>query len=409
MTLQRIIAILLAAFMLWGCSRQQLPGSSSTPDTLSSSTESETSLIAAPDTELKTPGTIRLYRYFHEGEVYETTDTAYLGEKNFLAIINHITAALDIQNPLPILSITQQKGFVSINLDGSFIEDFSKGDIVTLLNSLTMTLFQNSTTMDSVQFQLNGEVGVFGETFNPAPLVFAPGDPAQFAAICASIPYERLQLSLPYYTGEIAKFAEPTDATAKEIALFLSSLGKIEKDAASSAELDQSDLFYSCIQATARYYSAPTNYFDGAENYRKELAPIADSVSAKLGMSEDMFWIADHVREMARLLCGDDFTLQLTEKICAPWEYFETEGVITPPHMGGGYSALPIVLSYEATANGYRVEAAYIYVGEGGYFIWGQGDTVIPENQLLDKAPRREIILKRADDGGLRFVSHRFL
>lgn len=79
--------------------------------------------------------------------------------------------------------------------------------------------------------------------------------------------------------------------------------------------------------------------------------------------------------------------------------------------MGGGYGVSPIVLNYEATADGYRVEAVYIYDSMDGFSLWG-GDN-IPEAQLADfvqhKAPPREIILKRADDGKLRFVSHRFL
>ncbi len=164
---------------------------------------------------------------------------------------------------------------------------------------------------------------------------------------------------MPYVPDALAGLTKPIDETAGEIAVFLSALGQIEQDAASPAALDQERLTMSCIWATTYYYSAPGVYYDGQARYRKELGPIADSVSAKLGMAEDWFWIADHVRQTAKQLCGDDFNLKLTRENCEPWKYMNWMGVITPPHMGGGYSVLPVVLNYETVENGYRVEAVY--------------------------------------------------
>ncbi|WMJ84309.1 hypothetical protein ACS3UN_07850 [Oscillospiraceae bacterium LTW-04] len=405
--LQRIMAFLLPMALLFGCSDKQISGISESEASMPSESESQVSVIISPFAELKVPHTITIYRYFSEGRIYEAKETDYSDEENLVAVISHITEELNVAEPLPILSITQQKSFVIVDLNETFIERFNKTEIEILLTTLVMTLRQNVVSIWDVQFQLDGEIGAFGETFEPAPLAFAPGDPAEFAAICAGIPYEGIQPRLPYISDTMSELIKPIDATAEEIAEFLSVLGKIEKDATSPAELDPSDLFYSCIQATAYYWSRP--YEGQPERYRKELARIADSVTAKSGMYEDMFWIVDHVRQTAKLLCGDDYELQLDGDHYSKWRYFELEGVITPPHMGGGYDVLPIVLDYEETADGYRVEAAYIYAGEGGYFFWGQGDTVIPENRLVDEAPRREIILKRADDGGFRFVSHRFL
>ena len=411
-----LLPILLAALLLFGCDRQQsgsIPAAESSEPSSASQAENQAPQIPAitsPPAELVIPGTINVYRFFGDGQIYEAKETAYSGEGNLLAAMNHIAGSLGVTEPLPILSITQQKGFVVVNFGDSLLDQFDKSTLNELLTTLVMTLQRNVMTVENMQFQLDGEVGVFGETFDPPPLAFAPGDPAEFAAICAGIPYAGLPTVLPYIPETLSALAGPDDGTAQEIMLFLSALGQIEKDAASPAELDQERLTMSCIWATAPYYSAP--YDSDKEHYRKELGPIADSVSAKLGMREDMFWIAEHVRQTARLLCGDDFTLQLTEENCAPWKYFEQEGVITPPHMGGGYDVLPFVLDYKATTEGYRVEAVYIYASMGGYSLW-QSENVIPENQLADfvqnKAPRREIILKRAADGGLRFVSHRFL
>lgn len=399
--LQRSVAFLLAAMLLFGCTSRQISGSVA-PE--ASPSESQAPAIASPLAELVIPGIVNVYRFFGDGQIYETEEIAYSGEENLLAVINHIIEALGIAEPLPILSITQQKGFVVIDFNESLLDRFSKGALYDMLTTLVMTLRQNVVTVETVQFQLNGEVGVFGEIFDPEPLVFAPGDPAEFAAICAGIPYEGMQ------PGVSELPIEPIDETAREISLFLSTLGKIEKDAASPAELELGDLRLSCILATNYYWSRP--YEGEPERYRRELAPIADSVSAKLGMTEDMFWIADHVRQTAKLLCGDDFLLPLGDDSYSKWRYFKQEGVITPPHMGGGYAVLPFVMNYEATADGYRVEAVYIYEGMGGYFVWSD-ENGIPEDRLTDfvhnKAPRREVILKRAADGGLRFVSHRFL
>ncbi len=396
-----LLPILLAFLLLVGCGRQALNSSSET-ELGASQAESQASEIASPPAELRIPGTVNVYRFFGDGQIYETTETAYSGEGNLLAIMNHIVGSLGVTEPLPILGITQQKGFVTVNFDQRLLDQFDKGALYELLTTLVMTLRQNAMSVETVQFQLNGEVGIFGETYEPAPLAFAPGDPAEFAAILAAIPYEGIQWR------EIEWPIKPMDGTAEEISQFLSVLGRIDEDAASPAELNPVDLRVSCIQATAHYWSTPNEW--EPERYRKELTPIADSVSAKLGMTEDMFWIADHVRQTARLLCGDDFLLPLEGS--SHWQYFEQEGVITPPHMGGGYNVLPFVLNYEAISDGYRVEAVYVYEGMGGYFVWGD-ENGIPENQLADfvqnKAPRREIILKRAADGGLRFVSHRFL
>lgn len=408
-TLQRLFALSLCVLLLFGCSDRLISESAPPEASTPSESVSPVSIIESPPAELKAPKTITLYRFFSEGQIYEVEETAYSDEKNLLSVINHIIKALDITEPLPILGMTQQKSFVVIDFDESLLNKYDKHELDVLLTTLVMTLRQNVVSVWDVQFKLNGETGVFGETFEPVPLAFAPGDPSEFAAICASIPYEGLQIETPYLSDEMTNIGEPADETAKEIVAFLTTLGKIEKDAASPADLDRNDLFYSCINATAYYWSRP--YESEPERYRKELAPIADSVSAKVGMPEDMFWIVDHVRQTAKLLCGDDFTLQLTQKNCDPWSYFEQEGVITPPHMGGGYAVLPIVLDYKTTADGYRVEAVYIYDSIDGFSLWG-GDN-IPEAQLADfvqhKAPRREIILKRADDGKLRFVSHRFL
>ena len=271
-----------------------------------------------------------------------------------------------------------------------------------------MTLKQNMISSGPVYLHVEGDVSMF-EGYEPPTLVLVSNsDSAEFAAICKSIPYEGLRAIHPQ--GYPAVLAAPSDETALEILSFLSALPSFDRNVASPAELDQQMLTISCILATNYYFNIPREGFL-VQYYRKELQPIADAIEAKLGGQEDMFWIAEHVQKTAKLLYGDDFNLQLTEESCQPWHYFAAEGVITPSHRGCGDSLLPVILSYEAIAGGYRVEAVYIYKDMEGYDI---GDSVeIPEQSLADtvyqKAPRREILLKRAKDGKLRFVSHRFL
>ncbi|MEA5134907.1 MAG: hypothetical protein VB035_02065 [Candidatus Fimivivens sp.] len=408
-TLQRLIALFLCVFLLFGCSGRSISESGSS-EASTKKPELAVEIATSPVVELRTPQVLYVYRFFSKGRMYEKKEITFMDEPTLLSVINRTTEACGFEEPLPIISV-KESNFVHfvIDFDKSLLDRVSEREMYELFSTLVMTLQQNLRSSGPIQFTLEGDVEAFGGSYDPAPLVLAEGDPAEFAAICASIPYEGLQTEPPYVTDELAELTKPIDATMGEITEFLSILGQIEKDAASPAELDQERLVMSCILATAHYWSIP--YESEPTQYRKELAPIADSVSTKLGITEDMFWIADHVRQTARLLCGDDFTLQLTQKNCDPWSYFEQEGVITPPHMGGGYALLPVVLNYKATADGYRVEAVYIYDSMDGFSLWG-GDN-IPEAQLADfvqhKAPRREIILKRADDGKLRFVSHRFL
>lgn len=391
-----LLAFLLIVLLICACDVNDRTAISDEP-------KNQTLAIASPPAELKTPQKIRIYRFLDDKQVYETEETAFSDKGMLLSVIDHITGAMGLTEPLPILSVTQQKGFVVINFEKGILERFGQNELRTILTTLVMTLQQNVLSVETVQFQLDGEIGAFGETYEPARLAFVPGDSTEFAEILATIPYEGIK-------WQDNKFLiEPIDETAKEITEFLSVLGQIEKDADSPAELDAEHLFMSCVWATPYYVSAPYDYAE--LYYRPQLAPIADSVSAKLQMPEDMFWIADHIQQTAKQLCGEEFTLPLSQESCTPWQYFPQEGVITPPHMGGGYEVLPTVLNYEATAEGYRIEAVYIYESVNGFALWG--GEALPEAQLEDfiqnKAPRREIILHRTENGGLRFVSHHFI
>lgn len=407
MALRRIVALLLGAALLFGCAPKpsgDVPPISSSEAQMSAPSDPEGSFEPL---KLRTPQTVYVYRYFFDAGNYEKKETSYTGTLTLQPLINHIAGAAGFEVPLPIISAeTDVGGTMIIDFEKALLDWTEQRDIYALLHTLAMTLDRNLSGA-RVQFRVAGDTERFGALLT-APLVLAPGESVDFAAILAGIPYEGRRES-----GTIALPIAPPDDTAAEFAAFLRLLGPIETDAASPAELEPWRLTNSCILATKYYLSVPQEGHPPL-SYRKELVPISDALLAK-NMDEEQFWIADHVRQTAKLLYGDDFTLQLSEEACRPHHYFEAEGVITPSHRGGSDGLTPIILAYEALEDGYRVEAVYVYAhkdqGRVWYSVGARSD--ISEAQLKDivcnEAPRREIALKRAPDGGLRFVSHRFL
>ncbi len=407
MALRRLAALLLGATLLFGCVSRPLDD---VPPT--ASFEARTSAPSDPEgsyepLKLRTPQTVYVYRYFFDAGNYEKKETSYTGTLTLLPLINHIAEAAGFDVPLPIISAkTDVDGTIMIDFEKALLDWTEQRDIYVLLHTLAMTLGRNLSGAQ-VQFRVAGDTERFGALLT-APLVLAPGEPVDFATILAGIPYEGRRES-----GTIALPIAPPDDTAAEFAAFLHLLGPIETDAASPTELEPWQLTNSCILATKYYLSIPQEGHPPG-SYRKALASIADALLAK-GLDEEMFWVAGHVRQTAKLLYGDDFALQLSEKACRPHHYFEEEGVIAPSHRGGGDGLTPIILGYEALEDGYSVEAVYVYAHEDQGRVWYSvgAHSDIPEAQLKDivynEAPRREIILKRAPDGGLQFVSHRFL
>ena len=408
MALQRLAALLLAIALLFGCAPGASEGTTPpvSPFEVQASTSSEPESGSEP-LKLKTPQTVYIYRYFFDAKNYEKKETTYTDAPTLLPLVNHIAAAAGFDAPLPIISAEQDgNGTIIIDFEKTLLDRREQREIYALLHTLSMTLEQNLSGA-RVRFRVAGDAEPFGALLT-APLVLAPGAPVDFAAILAGIPYEGRQQS-----GTIALPIRPPDDTAAEFASFLCLLGPIETDAASPAGLEPWRLTNSCILAT-KYYLAVPHEGHPSGSYRKELVPISDALLAK-NVNEEQFYIADHVRQTAKLLFGDDFMLRLSEEACRPHRYFEAEGVIAPSHRGGGDGLTPIVLSYEALEDGYRVEAVYVYAHEDQGKVWYSvgARSGIPQAQLKDviynEAPRREIILKRARDGGLRFVSHRFL
>ena len=348
--------------------------------------------------------TLEVYRFWGDGEIYSHERIAFEGEQTLLAMIDLAASSLPFADePLPVLGVTRERGFVTVDLSREFIDRFSKGEIFELLNTVSMTLMQNGAA-GSFRYTVEGETGLLGDLWQVKPLAVAQEKPEEYAKICASIPYPGMAKLYFPTAGEITdRFGVAMDETAMEIARLLARVGKMERDAASPQELEPSRLYLSCVWNTPAFYTV-----SGEENYEPGLIPIADSVSAKLGMSESMFWIGEHIRQTARILCGDDFELDLAQGEGFKYRYFPLEGVITPPHMGGGYDTIPLVLSYEETEGGFCAEVVYLFESMGGIGPWGMERTLTEEElpgYVADKAQRAEVEVRRAKDGRLCFGS----
>ncbi len=411
--MKQILALLLCSLLLLGCQREAGTFSSEVlPTAVSGTVESTAAPVTVPSPSLAECGlspieTLEIFRYWGDGKIYTHERAAFTGAATILGVVNQAAMALPyVREPLPLLGITREKAFVTVDFDRAFIDLYSKGDVYEILITVSMTLLQNGIA-DSVCFRLDGEIGVFGEVFQPEPLVFAEVDSEQFAQIRAKIPYPGLSEAYLRSAEELnERFGVTMDETAMEIMALLARVGKIERDAASPLELEPSRLYYHCILATP-YFSIEK----GKSLYEPSLLPIADAVSAKLGMPETTFWMGEHLQQTARLLCGDTFVLDLAQGEDNKYCYFPDEGVVTPPHMGGGYNVLPLVLSYEPTDDGYRAEVVYLFESMVGIGPWGIERTLAEKElprYVQNEAERAEVVIRRDDgDGRLCFVSYR--
>ncbi|PWM24850.1 MAG: hypothetical protein DBX44_03455 [Oscillospiraceae bacterium] len=395
------LMLLLAA----GCARESgdSANSPSLQPAVSESVASEAS--AAGSSDLIPDGQLEVYRYWPGGKVYTCMSLPLHGEGSLLTVVNLAASVLpDCKEDLPIRKITQEEALVTIDWEPAFLSDFSKGDQEEILTTVAMTLLQNGIA-DAVAYTLDGETGLFGERWTPAPLSIVPSDPAQWEAICASIDYPGLApLSFPTAEQLEERFGVQMDETAMEIARLLARVGRIEEDASSPLALPPGRLAYHCIRSTS-----PMSIEEGATGYQPALVPIADSVSAKLGMQETMFWLEAHLQETARILLGDEFLLDLNAAEEFGYRYFPEEGVVTPPHMGGGYNAIPLVLSYEETADGYTAEVVYLFETPAGIGEWGMEHPVSEQElpaYVTGEAPRASVTICRAADGRLCFGSY---
>lgn len=373
---------------------------------LSSAQEEVASVVSAPvESAELVPGNpiLLVYLYRPESGLYEKREAGEV-PKTLYDVLCTVAGELKLPAP-PVLSIKQQKGMVTVNLAPEALELYSKDEQSVLFNSFSMTLGKNHSGYEWIQYQLDGEWGVFGgEEWQTAPLKLMEGDQADFKKLREGIKYLPAET---YYNKLDEMNAINSDATAKEIAELLSS-AYIEKEVfASPAELPVGDVVQSGLHLTQGYVTRA-----GAASYMgypvaDELEPIFASVSLKLDMQEDLIWLEEHVEQSIKRLFGSGYVFE--HQTAGKYTYFPEEGVYTPPHMGGGYGVLTAVLDYADSGENMTATVSYACEVMGGIFEPKDFEKQISagqlENYLRNKAKRYTVTLGKADDGTLYIIS----
>ena len=377
--------------------------------------------ISSPEAELKrTDGTLLLYEYLESG-IYKAEEEIPLQVRTnlydvFLAVAQNVLPAGEMP---PVNSVTQEKGFVVWDLSGQWLETYDKGELELFCNSLYMTVMQNVQSIDSMQFTVDGEEGLLGgDVWEAAPLQLLENpDAAAFDAIRAQIPYPGLK-GPEYLTAEESNYRDlfpqelREDETAREIQRVLALAGDLGTFEAAE-NIDQKTAITYLLWATPYVSSDPAE----GDAYWEELIPLAAAVSQELNFQETWFWMKEHIEESARLLFGDSMTV-VHQEPSLPYSYFEDYGVYTPPHMGGGWNIIPVILSYEEEGDTVTAQVVYLMDSMGGLMdSEDRGSGEMPEyldwESALDYAQntarQREVILRREGDGRLTIQSCRYL
>lgn len=429
--MKKIILCLMTALLAMtfaACENREATASDAPTDELSQEIKQEESVPKEPivSTEekervvsptLKQMGidpikTLEVYRFWEEGNIYshEQVDFAQQ-EQTALAAANAAASVLPfVEESLPVKSIELQKSYIVIDFEKTLIEQYDKYQLMELQNTIATTFFQNG-LCDSICFALDGDRNILGgENFQPSPFTVAEENEEDFKKITDSIPYQGISLKYLDVSKELyqEKFGQEMDDSQLEIAKYLALLGKLNGSAASPEELDMGLLVYQAIQNTDEYYSVST---PEDEFYVSELSRITDSIQSKIGYGETEFRIADHVEKNIQYLLGDDFKPDLSKAGESKYRYFPKEGVITPPHMCGGYSVYPIVKAYQEEDGVVKADVLYLFALMNGFSPWEEQAFENDEQMRAYIEQSDDIVkvtLKRGEDGRLFFQSCEF-
>ena len=429
----RFFTLLLAALLcLSACGGEISSGISALSESEAPSEEISSAVPAvsvqqmdAPPAVLNQPdGTLLLYRYLPESELYEAAKFLTMPESPtlwdvFLAVADEV---LDADELPKVNSISIQKNYITCDLSADWLDRFYKAELNEFCNSLVMTMQQNG-LCENMGFLIDGEVGLLGggvwET--PALKLLNSGDPKEFDAIRASIPYTGIDepdsiLCSDWYGPLERPEALQNDETADEILRVLTLTGDLKEDFDTPAGRNGNDTILYLIWATNCITTNPND-----ENYDAQTAqtllPLAAAVSERLGAPEDWFWLREHIEETARILYGDGFVAE-HQQPSLPYKWFETEGVYTPPHMGGGWSITPYLYSYTENDGVITAEVAYLCESYGGtydaaYYRDENAKQLASLEEVMDclanTAQRRTVTLRRENDGRLTLQSHHFI
>ncbi|MBS4784540.1 MAG: hypothetical protein KH009_00335 [Clostridiales bacterium] len=313
-------------------------------------------------------------------------------------------------------SISAPKGYyVEWDLSADWLERYTVDELEWFGNTLWMTLSWNSRDIASMAFLVDGQPGLLGEdTWQAPPLrLLRDSTAADFTAIRAQVPYSGLVPVADYGDAEYDFMPQELqdDPVALEIRRLLTQTGWLG-EFTGPEDVDQRRMITTLIWATPSVTASPAE-----PDARQELIPLIADVSAQTGIWEDTAFLKEHIEQSARLLFGEEMVVQ-HQRPWLPYIYWEEQGIYTPPHMGGGWSELPILLSYQAAGEGYTARVAYLQESMGGIrdagLVWGEDRDLsrpIPPEEVLtyaqEQATQWQVTIRREQDGRLTLRSCR--
>ena len=351
-----------------------------------------------------------LYRFIPESGLYDVNkllDLDYDYDCN--DIFNLVTDELFPNHEIPAVnSMTLNKSYFICDLSEEWLDTFNKGQLYEFCNTLAMTLIKSG-YCESVGFRIDGKIGLLGdEVWSLAELkVLEGGNAEQFSKIREAIPYTGLAIDGAEHYFDFSK-ALKKDNKAVEISRLLKLAGELTNEFEHPSDNDMRYAVQYLIWATE-----PVDIDANSEDYNVDTAqtimPVAASVSQRLAMQENCFWLKEHIEQTAKTVYGDDIVIVHQDPIY-PYRWFETEGVYTPPHMGGAGKLIPHLYSYTDMGGVITAEVAYLKENMQGIYIPELDKTTESydevDNYLLNTATRHKVKLQRADDGRLTVRSH---
>ncbi len=319
---------------------------------------------------------------------------------------------------IALAGLKMQKGFAVVDLtltpDSPAARALSDEQAVTtLLNTLACTLLENDFyqvgfTLDGAGFSLGGVTLAddgWGK-FDPAPLYNQPIRQEDFAGLRALLPWPgfRAMDTLPLAAGEEAMKTAPEFYT-------LLCLAEDQGAYADPSELDPKAVRSAALWATPDI-DACREEPERWPLYPKDddfLRPLSDAVR------DSQFIPAEWVEATARAIWGE--TVPLSHGDASHWTWHETEGVYTPPHMGGGSVVLPYPHSITQTEDGWTAEVSYLLTNMGGVSgttaeyqqewipLYEDLDSDSRVLALLDTLPRWTVTARYDANGKLHLVS----
>ena len=331
-------------------------------------------------TETTAPSLVRVCVWDSEQQGYTVHTWSYDPSLTPTQLAEAALAALDLPEGIGISEIRVEKMYPVIDLaltaDSPAAETLSEPAAVEeLLNTISMTMrqagfYEGGFLLNGGQFSLVGlilEDDGYGRYVPPA-LYNQPVTGEEYTALRQLLPYPGLLPSEEPFTA--ADEAVRTDypevyslvAAAGDVGIYTDP-SQIPEEKRRSAALAAVPDTYRCQQDPAAWpeYPAEDSFLDVL------FAAVDDT---QLTPRE---WVDAAVQT----IWGDAGAV--THGDAGQMTYHPTEGVYTPPHMGGGTDTLPHFFSVSETENGCTAEVCYLTMSLAGV-LDENGEWFVPEN-----------------------------